>query len=45
MAQSVCEIMSIRQLLTEVGIKTSVPAKVWCDNQAAMHIASNPVFH
>ncbi|KAM7509738.1 hypothetical protein LguiB_008613 [Lonicera macranthoides] len=45
MAQSVCEIMWICQLLNEVGIKTSVPAKLWCDNQAAIHIASNPVFH
>ena len=45
MAQSICEIMWINQLLTEVGLKTSMPAKLWCDNQAALHIASNPVFH
>ena len=41
MAQAICEIMWIRQLLMEVGIKTLVPAKLWCDNQAAMHIVSN----
>ena len=45
MAQSVCEIMWLHQLLMEVGIKTVVPAKLWYDNQAALHIASNPVFH
>ena len=45
MAQSACEIMWLHQLLMEVGIKTVVPAKLWCDNQAALHIASNPVFH
>ena len=45
MAQSVCEIMWIYQLLNEVGLKSSLPAKLWCDNQAALHIASNPVFH
>ena len=32
MAQSMCEIMWIRQLLMEVSIETSVPAKLWCDN-------------
>ena len=37
--------MWICQLLREVGIETSLPVKLWCDNQAAMHITSNPVFH
>ena len=45
MTQSVCEIMWLHQLLMEVGIKTSVLSKLWCDNQAALHIASNSVFH
>ena len=45
MTQSACEIMWLHQLLAEVGIKTLVPAKLWCDNQAALHIASNLVFH
>ena len=45
MTQSVCEIMWLHQLLMEVGIKTVVPTKLWCDNQVALRIASNPVCH
>ena len=45
MAQFVCEIMWLHQLLMEVGIKTMVLEKLWCDNQAALHIASNPILH
>ena len=45
MTQSVCEIMWLHQLLMKVCIKTVVPAKLWCDNQAALHITSNLVFY
>ncbi|KAL6347071.1 hypothetical protein AAG906_012322 [Vitis piasezkii] len=39
------EIMWLYHLLTEIGIKTPMPAKLWYDNQSAIHIASNPVYH
>ncbi|XP_022152743.1 uncharacterized protein LOC111020391 [Momordica charantia] len=45
MAQSVCELVWIHQLLTELGFGITTPIKLWCDNQAALHIASNLVFH
>ena len=45
MTQFVCDIMWIRQLLMKVGIGTLVLVRLWCDNQATMHMAFNPVFH
>ena len=45
MALSTCEIMWLHQLLAENSMKTSILAKLWCNNQVALHIAYNPVFH
>ncbi|KAL6325861.1 hypothetical protein AAG906_031094 [Vitis piasezkii] len=45
MAQATCEIIWIHQLLCEVGMKCTMPTKLWCDNQAALHIAANLVYH
>ncbi|XP_070026458.1 uncharacterized protein [Nicotiana sylvestris] len=45
MSQSTCEIIWIHHLLTEIGLEHPIPAKLWCDNQAALHIASNLVYH
>ena len=45
MAQATCEIIWIHQLLCEVGMKCTMPAKLWCDNQPALHITANPVYH
>jgi hypothetical protein len=45
MAQCICEILWINHLLLEISLDPSLPVKLWCDNQAALHIASNPVYH
>ncbi|XP_070052697.1 uncharacterized mitochondrial protein AtMg00810-like [Nicotiana tomentosiformis] len=45
MAQSTCEIMWIHHLLTEIGLKHPTPSKLRCDNQVALHIASNLVYY
>nr|GEU58021.1 uncharacterized mitochondrial protein AtMg00810-like [Tanacetum cinerariifolium] len=45
MAQTACELVWLRNLLGEIGFPQSKPIKMWCDNQAAIYIATNPVFH
>ena len=45
MTQSVCEIVWIHQLLSEIAFNITVSAKLQCNNQVALHIASNSVFH
>lgn len=44
-ALAVCEVMWIKQLLKDLGIKNSSATSIYCDNQAALAIAANPVHH
>ncbi|KAG7530454.1 Reverse transcriptase RNA-dependent DNA polymerase, partial [Arabidopsis thaliana x Arabidopsis arenosa] len=39
------ELMWLKALLKDFGIDTPKPITMHCDNQAAIHIASNSVFH
>ncbi|KAL1205730.1 Retrovirus-related Pol polyprotein from transposon RE2 [Cardamine amara subsp. amara] len=39
------ELVWIKYLLRDLGVQGKEPITLYCDNQAALHIASNPVFH
>ena len=45
MAQTSCELMWIKHLLEELKFVVKVFMTMHCDNQATIHIASNPMFH
>ncbi|KAG7552999.1 Retrotransposon Copia-like N-terminal [Arabidopsis thaliana x Arabidopsis arenosa] len=45
MSVALREIKWLRKLLKDLGIEQSAPARLFCDNKAALHIAANPVFH
>ncbi|RDX63451.1 hypothetical protein CR513_58115, partial [Mucuna pruriens] len=45
MASATCELIWVKQLIQELKFADVQPMKLYCDNQAALHIASNPVFH
>ena len=45
MALATCELIRLRHLLQELRFGNDEQMKLICDNQAALHIASNPVFH
>ncbi|GJR54518.1 uncharacterized mitochondrial protein-like protein [Tanacetum coccineum] len=45
MASTVSEVIWVRWLLSELQVDISFPTPLFCDNQAARHIANNPVFH
>nr|MCH9869351.1 hypothetical protein [Serratia marcescens] len=45
MAHLVSEVLWLRALLRDLGVHINSPTPLLCDNQAAIHIAENPVFH
>ena len=45
MATATCELVWLKQLLRELKFGKIDQMKLVCDNQAALHIASNPVYH
>lgn len=45
MAATVSEIVWIVALFKDLGISLTLPVDLYCDNRAALHIASNPMFH
>ncbi|KAL0428623.1 UNVERIFIED_CONTAM: Retrovirus-related Pol polyprotein from transposon RE1 [Sesamum latifolium] len=45
LGSTVCELRWITYLLQDLHVPVSLPIPLDCDNQAALHIVANPVFH
>ncbi|CAL1393340.1 unnamed protein product [Linum trigynum] len=45
MASTGSEVLWLRWLLHDLGVSSTGPNPLFCDNQATLHIAVNPVFH
>ena len=45
MAKATCELIWMKHFLEELKLIKVQRMQLICDNQAALHIASNPVFH
>ena len=45
MASVACEVTWVLQILKDLRVNHTKPAMLFCDNQAALHIAANLVFH
>lgn len=45
MAQAGVEVTWLVNLLQELGVSNLKPISLHCDNQSALHIARNPIFH
>ncbi|XP_019086215.1 PREDICTED: uncharacterized protein LOC109126808 [Camelina sativa] len=45
MSMALCEVKWLKELLLTFGVTHSAHVAFFCDNEAALHIAANPVFH
>ena len=45
MAMTYSELTWIISLLKTFGVRQQAPVQFFCDSQAAIHIANNPIFH
>jgi hypothetical protein len=45
MTSTASELIWIKQLLRDMGLKVDKPIQIFYDNQVAQHIALNPIFH
>lgn len=45
MASATCELIWLKFLFSDLGIYHQQPMPHYGDNQAARHIAANPIFH
>ncbi|KAK2999227.1 hypothetical protein RJ639_023968 [Escallonia herrerae] len=45
MAVTTCELTWLKSFLLSLGVHHDRPMRLFCDNQAALHITSSPIFH
>ena len=45
MAKTVCELVWIQGLLSGLGVQLNGPNELFYDNDAALKLAANPIFH
>lgn len=45
MASTTCKLKWIKGVLSSLRVTHSMPIQLYCDSQAALHIAKNPIFH
>lgn len=45
MASAASEVAWLVRLLEEIGVKNGKPITLHCENQSALYIAKNPVYH